>query len=575
MLFIFFSTIVFYLFFQSIGNAFLRFLHINEDNPFLSVWIGFFFAALLALLLSIWLPLDSVFSRLTILASALPGIMPTCHAWQKIFAGIDRRTLLICGCSLSVLLIIQGVFSCFGSIPFDTGTYHQQIVRWLKEYGHVPGVGNVHCRLAQISGWLALAAIVDWGPFQERAIFIVPPLCLLSALLYFFYGACKSGDFKKRIYLLCLLALCCIYTSDFSKSFLISSPSLYYDRSALLLYCIFVAELFSVFFMDKNSKINISKFQIVSILLCASILFKPFAIPAVIFYIILLFINFYKKRIDFRNLVRIAWLPFFTAILWLGINCILSGYPLFPFSFYHIPTDWVMLKADIDYERRAVQGYARWPQADWDKALDAGIRYWFFPWLRRFVSVKVFWVAALAPLLLGGVLWCVAFCKKENLGPKVFFFFLALLHLVYWFFQHPDLRFGLEFFWSWLALAVAFSAPQKLFINFRWSRLVCFLMLLMAVIACSQCIPALVSKNWDGLFFRRLLTPDRYVASMEVKPHIFHSGTAEEFIMYSPVPKHVFCGNGPLPCAPHIKENLFMRVPGNLGAGYTYNKKLN
>ncbi len=42
---------------------------------------------------------------------------------------------------------------------YDSGAYHAQIVRWLEEVGLVPGLGNLHERLAFSAGWLVPTAL--------------------------------------------------------------------------------------------------------------------------------------------------------------------------------------------------------------------------------------------------------------------------------------------------------------------------------------------------------------------------------------------------------------------------------
>lgn len=574
MVFIFFSTVFWYLFFQSMGNTLLRFLRVEEENPFLTVWLGFFFSAFLALFLSLWMPLDDPLARLTIGAAACPGVLPTIRAWRAIFAGRERRIFFICSGCIFFLLLLQAFTSCFEKIPYDTDLYHQQTVLWLKEYGIVPGLGNLHCRLAQVSGWLALAAIVDWGPFQARAAFIMPPLCLLSALMYFSFGACHSRTLAQRLYLLILLVIGCLYVSDFISPHLImiGSPSIYYDRPALIIYSIFVSELLPVFFEKGCNASLMRRLKIVSVLICASILMKPISIPAVIFYIIFLGINFYHKKLNFYELFCVLWIPAVVSVLWLTLNIFLSGYPLFPFTFLSMPFDWTMRLQDVDYMRRGVQGFARWPGAELNKALDAGVAYWFFPWLKRNLKYYTFVWGLCTPLVLGTFLWGVAFWKKGQRNGKIFFGSLAFSHLVYWFFQHPSLRFGLEFFWSWLALGAVFSIPKERMIRIQWFRDTFFLLLLMLCIAGVQSVRRLVPLMRDSHVLQGLVLPQRHTAYLHVRPHTLHQGSPEEFIIYTSSPKHELCGNSPLPCTTRLDDGLYMRKSGDLGAGFTFRK---
>lgn len=246
MLFITAATLVWLVFFQAVGNSLLLILNIKQENPFLAIWIGFFTSAVLSLLISFFSPPDANIARILIYMSALPGILPTFHDWHALVSGLRRNTLIFCAGCFCLILLAQNFATCFATMGYDTDLYHQQTVRWLKEYGLVPGLGNLHGRLGHVSGWLALAAIVDWGPFQALAVYIMPALLLLSAALYMFYGACSSRCLTQRLYLLIMLLICCIYV------YISFYPNLYYDCSSLLLYCIFISELLPVFYDIKN-----------------------------------------------------------------------------------------------------------------------------------------------------------------------------------------------------------------------------------------------------------------------------------------------------------------------------------
>ena len=44
----------------------------------------------------------------------------------------------------------------------DTALYHAQAIRWIEEYGVVPGLGNLHCRFAYNSSFLCLQALFSF-----------------------------------------------------------------------------------------------------------------------------------------------------------------------------------------------------------------------------------------------------------------------------------------------------------------------------------------------------------------------------------------------------------------------------
>lgn len=69
-----------------------------------------------------------------------------------------------------VIAILTITFLKFASMPvasYDTYLYHAQAIRWIEEYGIVPGLGNLHNRLAYNSSVLSLQALFSlkfmWG----------------------------------------------------------------------------------------------------------------------------------------------------------------------------------------------------------------------------------------------------------------------------------------------------------------------------------------------------------------------------------------------------------------------------
>lgn len=73
---------------------------------------------------------------------------------EKAEACGKKRMLLYC---LLVLLFAYG--SSRGYMHYDTGLYHAQSIRWIEEYGVVPGLANLHSRFGYNSAAFALCAL--------------------------------------------------------------------------------------------------------------------------------------------------------------------------------------------------------------------------------------------------------------------------------------------------------------------------------------------------------------------------------------------------------------------------------
>lgn len=60
---------------------------------------------------------------------------------------------------LLVLVLVWSYFTSRGYIHYDSDLYHAQSIRWMEEYGIVPGLGNLHERFAYNSSFFALSAL--------------------------------------------------------------------------------------------------------------------------------------------------------------------------------------------------------------------------------------------------------------------------------------------------------------------------------------------------------------------------------------------------------------------------------
>jgi len=109
------------------------------------------------------------------LTLAVPGIVIT----AKHFSNADHRSvrgdpsLHSCISFGSGLLILAFFVSAAEVQFFDTGLYHQQMAKWLSDYGVVRGVALLHLCLGLTSSWFAAAAALNHGPLRGREAAII------------------------------------------------------------------------------------------------------------------------------------------------------------------------------------------------------------------------------------------------------------------------------------------------------------------------------------------------------------------------------------------------------------------
>ena len=63
------------------------------------------------------------------------------------------------GAAVVMLVLIWAYCASRGYMHYDSDLYHAQSIRWIEEYGVVPGLGNIHVRFAYNSSFFALSAL--------------------------------------------------------------------------------------------------------------------------------------------------------------------------------------------------------------------------------------------------------------------------------------------------------------------------------------------------------------------------------------------------------------------------------
>jgi len=153
------------------------------DQLITATWLGLLTFATTLLGLSIFLPLrPGVSFALLAMLTALAACIKRARDLLK-FPRSCRTNSAITG--VGILAAIVALNSTRLVQAYDTGLYHYQLVRWLSEYGTVPGLALIHFRFGFSSSWFALAAPFDFGPFKGRISGMFGGLAIFLALLHF------------------------------------------------------------------------------------------------------------------------------------------------------------------------------------------------------------------------------------------------------------------------------------------------------------------------------------------------------------------------------------------------------
>lgn len=159
----------------------------KDIRPSIVILFGFCALIFIGQLLSLVMPLG----LMAILIVAAGGIA---IAWLLNWSGslniISISRLPALGWALLVLIGLA-VLENSTHVPAnpDTGIYHAQAIHWLEAYPVVPGLGNLHTRLAYNSSWLALNALFSLSFLGLRSFHLVSAALTLTAGIDFARGA--------------------------------------------------------------------------------------------------------------------------------------------------------------------------------------------------------------------------------------------------------------------------------------------------------------------------------------------------------------------------------------------------
>jgi hypothetical protein len=454
----------------------------------------------------------------------------------------------------------------------DSGGYHFTSIRWINAFPIVPGLGNLHGRLAFNQSFFTYAAALNFYPFFEHGRSLANSFLLLLTIVSFAQflrpvlnrpaRLAESHPFQYASVLFALPILVYLTLNSDGDGLASPTPDL---ASTLLQLIMFVILVQGVAEWREGEGQQDYRATVLAILAATAITIKlsNLAFSAVIVSICLA-CAWRTSGSRMRGLLRILAPTSVVLLVWSVRGFILSGYPLYPSTIGHMSIDWAVPIAEVVEEANAVYGHARQPNAQWRGAL--GGWGWFGPWssrMSRDISGVVY------PLVLTGFFCLIAvisrrlsFSKKK--GGLAYLDWVILIPVVigllFWFFTAPDPRFAQALFWCLsLSSAVLFLCAVQPLLQKRGFMVV-------------MCVVFIIAN----LHFIRNAVLMRY-SLKEISSSGWHSimtvpliqkTTSSGLVVFTPK-QGGSCWDSPLPCTPYFNPNLRLRIPGKLASGFT------
>ncbi len=542
----------------SSGFFMLKLLGVREENFFTVMWVGLFPVTTMAYVVNFFFPLQSAYSFLCLLPACFgaPGLFSRAKKWcaHGVKNCFFQGSFFV---FIAFLTLALFVLSPLGQ-AYDTDLYHLQIISWAREYALVPGLGNLHSRLANGSAWYLLGGMLPLDLALLPTFMSV--LFMVLAQGWVFSHLMHVQNLWERIYFLCLIPLCFLYQTRWKIY-----ANLYVDSISLFVFLFVLYNFLRMWLCQQRGSYSLHAQNFLFLALGFAI--KPLVIVPLLLVLIFECFLLVQKELTGAFFIKVLLAPAFLGVLWCARNVILTGYPVFPLTLLAFPVDWILDKSIVEGNRIAVMGWARWPRSGYQVALETGISYWFPSWIHAFLSSKKEWATFILPLLAALSIWLWALCSKFVLVSK-FIFTLCFLPILYWFYMYPDSRFGLEFVWgAWASGVVvlslhsrASSALEKVFalLSTYYKKVVCVVCAVFCILSSVQLMQAEPSLAW--------ITPSWPTRPVE-QIRILADVEGESFTLWTPSQGDDRCGLAPLPCG-FANSQLRMRNPHDLGEGF-------
>ncbi len=352
--------------------------------------------------------------------------------------------------AILVLFLVFAYGTSTGVIHYDTGLYHAQSIRWIEEYGIVPGLGNLHSRLAYNSAAFCLSALYSMAFLGGQSYH-----CCAGFLAFGLALVCMEGITKERIKGFCAprtgSPLSKPRLSDFARLTAVYYLLMIFDEMVspasdyfMVLLVFFIVIRWLELIERKESAylpyalLCVLGVSVVTVKLSGALILLLTLKPAVMMI----------KEKRGKEIVKFLVLGVLTILPFLVRNVILSGWLVYPFTSVDLFSfTFKIPKGMADYDAREIQVWGR-GFSDVERYGEAPCK-WLPEWAAGLDgSNKVFLMLALVGILLfTGYLLYAIIKKKKDMADFLHVGGTLLACFLFWLLSAPLIRYGCVFLW--------------------------------------------------------------------------------------------------------------------------------
>ena len=441
----------------TVGYGFLRLMSIcigrevsaGKNANVLRLLIGFMLTNVYAEIWSIFSPVNMWAVYILVFITLVIAYM--CKQDMAETVNISKAPKPAVIASVAVILLMA-YGSSRGYMHYDTTLYHASAIRWIEEYGVVPGLANLQSRYGYNSAEFAHNALYSFKWYTGRSLHCTTGfLAMVSAhLLYdkeLFTGrrTIQSVDFV-RIGLLYYLGVL------FAQ---MVSPASDYVAN-LLIFDILILMLGRV----KDRTLPADHYVLISLLAIYGITVKVSLAPMVLICLIPFVYYIIKK--DVRSILFCIVSGLVIAVPYFIRGYILSGWILYPSTLIKLGNpDWQVPIGEAQYDAKEISMWGR-GITDATKWSEVTLTNWIPSWFAALDTVEKVLITA----VITSVVVLVAIeirlglsknrrgLQRYNILLELPIAWIMLLGVVTWFVGAPLVRYGLGFILSFPLLVV-------------------------------------------------------------------------------------------------------------------------
>ena len=564
-----------------LGAALLKLKTPTLHTPFTLIWLGWAISLLALQIIHLLVPIDFIISFLIYGVGGALSLLLIVYLLRRRRTKLNVYLLLFVG----ILLLLAYWAASRSMLPptvHDSGLYHFNSVRWNNLFPVIPGLGNLHSRLAFNQTYFSYVASLNFFPYFPHGRSIANSFLLLLLfseavwrLLVSIMRRSYADNPHPFLYLphLFMLPILCFLAMVLHSRGL-TSPTPDYASTLLQLgmFFLFVQVIYDL----RTGTWNHERGIVLTVLAVTAVTLKLSNLGFSLVLIGVCFLCFFRFSPDRKRLVQtitpLVVLCVTIGGVWIARGYILSGYPLFPSPIGGLSVDWAVPLESVQELEKRIYSWARFPLVHWSEVPEGW--GWLESWFRRELGNEAYThyagiaypvITTLFALLLVLGIVLRAYLKKKPL-PRLVDFLLLLLPVVsltFWFFTAPIPRFARAAFLL-LPLSLVLILLSYFHAQLRARS--------MAVVICAAFLVTNLFLIRFCLLQSNAITSISTTGFYPVKTvPLQQQRTPSGQRIYTST-ENALCWDSPVPCTPALNPRLDVREAGRLESGFTVTK---